>query len=118
MKSHTLKIFISLLFLFLINFEDIAVGIIPPITTLLVQTIFIIIFIYYFLQKSNEKIVIKNVKIRENKILSILGIIIVLNMNNIIDWKIPSFFIFLLGIAISVIVTIYVIPIIRASKVE
>jgi hypothetical protein len=81
------KFFRAIVFVLLINFENIIVNQFPSLITILIQFISIIIFNYYFLPISIQKSKGKNFILIKYKFLLLIFVIFILNLEHIFILK-------------------------------
>lgn len=109
MKNFSLKILIqTIVFLIIINFEILMEGKFPLFLTLVVQSFFIVLFFLYFHPKQNGRK--KNEPRILNKVIFVLLLLVVMNMDHIVNGQIPSPFHFFLVVLISLAVVFWLLP--------
>lgn len=90
MRFINSKVFRAIFFMILLNFENIIIGNFPSLFALLIQFLFIVIFLYIFLPTSYEKSTFKTNIFLRYKVISIIFLIFILNLEQLVsNGKIP-----------------------------
>lgn len=110
MKILNHKIFRSIIFVLLINFENIFNDLYPSFLTVIIQFISILIFYFYFLPISIQKSEITNFVLLKYKILLVLFVVLLLNLEHIILLKTLEIKSFILSIILAVILIYVLLP--------
>ena len=85
MKFFNHKIFRAVVFILLLNFENILSGNFPPISVILIEFVFILIFLFFFLPISYQKFKGKSNLILKVRIILVVLVTVLLNTNQLIS---------------------------------
>jgi hypothetical protein len=110
MKIFEHKIFRAIIFVLLINFENITNSLIPSTITLVIQFVFVIMFLYYFLPQSDKSEVKYKSIFLKYKMFSVLLVLLILNIDHLINKQMPSIFSLISSITIALILVFFFLP--------